>query len=83
MPKANPLLIDTKKYQELRRLIYGAAGDEMKNSTDIAKVIGYKDWRTAQKFLQNPQSLPVERLNRLGRNLSIPIERLREAAIRY
>ena len=82
MPKTT-LLLDDKKYYKLRVLIRGSAAEEKKGVIEFAKIIGYKDWRTAKKLLEKPQDMTLDQLSKLGRSLSMPIEELREAAIRY
>jgi len=77
------LLIDEKKYRPLSALLRGYAEVDEKGMTDIAQLLGFKDWRTAKRYLRNPEKLTVKDLARLGRNFGIPINDLREAAIKY
>jgi hypothetical protein len=71
------------KYRELGVLINGAAAVDGKNWAVVGGVMGYTDWATIRKYLQHPEKLSLETLSRLGRNLGIPIDQLRLAAIRY
>ena len=82
MPKVN-LLIDEKKYRPLSALLNGYAIADEKGMTMVARLLGYKDWRTAKRLLKNPERLTLTDLAKLGRNFGIPIEQLREVAIKY
>ena len=82
MPKTE-LLLEVKKYRPLAALLSGYAEINEKGMTEIARFLGYKDWRTAKRYFKNPEILSARDLARLGRRFGIPIDELREKAIRY
>lgn len=69
------------KYRKLAVLLNGAAALDSKSPELIGKVIGMSR-NTAHKYLESPEKLPLDKLLRLGKNLNIPIEDLREC-MRY
>ena len=83
MPRVKPLGTDSNKFYMLAVLLNGAADMDEKAATHIAHILGFKDYRTAQRRLKNPEKLTLAQASILGRNLNIPIDALREAAIKY
>lgn len=69
------------KYRKLTVLVNGAVTADGKNPEAVGLVIGVNR-NTARKYLASPEKLSLENLLKLGRNLAIPIEELREC-IRY
>lgn len=65
------------KFAKLVILINGAARFSGKTQNELGAVLG-RERRTVGKYLRNPQELSVEDLLKLGRNLDIPIEDLRQ-----
>jgi hypothetical protein len=82
MPRTS-LLINDKKFQALRTLLRGYADDNEKCMSDVAVMLGYKDYRSAMKLFKNPENMKLRDLMKLGRTFGIPIEQLRDAAIKY
>lgn len=74
-------LSSNEKYRTLGILLNGAAKSEKKDLDEVARIIGLSR-RSAYKYLKFPEKLSTEKLLKLGRNLNIPIDELRES-LRY
>ena len=70
------------KYRELEELFCGAKTAERKTLGDICAILGVS-LCTGRKYLRNPEKMTLEDAAKLGRNLHIPIEKLRSYGIQY
>lgn len=73
---------ESAKFRKLAILLNGSIGVDQKTPEKVGMAIGIGK-TTAYRYLKNPEKMSLEKLSKLGRNLGIPIEELRDAAIRY
>ena len=77
------LLLDEKEYEPLVELILGRAAKKKMTKLDLANLLGFTNWRTAEKYFNNPERhLTALHYRKLRRALEIPVEDLRKLAIR-
>ena len=69
------------KYRKLEVLINGSMTAEKRSLSDMARILDMHE-NSARKYLRDPSLLTVDMIGRLGRNLHIPIEDMREC-IKY
>jgi len=82
MPKVR-LLLDGKEYDPLAAVLLGYAERRGMSKLDLANLIGFTNWRTAEKYFNHPERhLTALHYRKLRRALDIPREDLQEAIIR-
>ena len=80
MPKVE-LLLDAKRYRDLRVRCHGYFAESNRTRGDVGKALGVSG-RMVTDYLDNPENMKLTQLLKMARNLNIPIEELREC-IRY
>ena len=70
--KGNPLI----------KVIWGSAISQELGAEELSKKISIP-YRTLQRRKKDPKSFSLREIERIGIKLGIPVEELREAAIRY
>ena len=80
MPRTK--LNNRNKFDGVIAVIWGELAVQGMQVSDLAKRVGIGQ-TTLYEPKKNPEKFSLERLCKIGKNLGIPIETLREAAIRY
>ena len=73
---------DTPSHRELRVLLSGSAETEGVTLERVGDILGCSP-ATASRRMKEPGTLTLDELVKLGRGLHIPIEDLRNAAVKY
>lgn len=79
MPKTK---LSRKKWDGVVAVIWGELAAQGLQVSDLSERVNIGT-TTLYKLKKNPEEFTLERLCKIGKNLGIPIDKLREAAIRY
>ncbi|MEL7568078.1 MAG: hypothetical protein AAGU27_24825, partial [Dehalobacterium sp.] len=65
-----------QRYGRLRRLVKGAIEDAALSNDELAKLMGFKDEKTARKYRKYPELMPYQMLISVCAAVKVPLDEL-------